>query len=142
MPLPVIRVNVISPCPIPRDAMPPSNASGRWFCDHCQRHVHDLSRLRSGEVEELICKSAGSLCVRYEPLPDGSVKTLDYAERTGKEGRTRRWLLIGAIVSLLAGVANAVWHKKNPAPPPMMAGGIGAATVVPSVAQQPPPQCP
>ena len=81
-------------------------------------------------MTDLICRSAGSLCVRYQPLSDGSAKTLDYQQRSGHEGRTRRWLLVGMIVSLLGGVANAMWHKKQPPPPPTILGGIGPAPLV------------
>jgi hypothetical protein len=134
-PLSVI-VDVDQPCPMSWEAMKPSGDDARRFCAHCQRHVHDLSTMRRDEVTDLICKNAGNLCVRYERLPDGGVKTLEYQSRTGQEGRTRRWLLIGAIVSLMGGVANAMWHKKQP-PPPMVLGGVRAPSVV--VGTTPPP---
>jgi hypothetical protein len=135
-PLPVIRVDVATPCTMSWDEMTPADDSGRRFCEHCQRHVHDLSRLRGDEVVDLICKNAGNLCVRYEQLPGGGAKTLEYADRSGEGLRTRRWLLAGVIVSLLGGVANAMWHRKQPsappllmttrAPVPMVMGGISA----------------
>jgi hypothetical protein len=127
-PLPVI-VNVANPCAMSWDAMQASQPGTR-FCRHCQRHVHDLSAMRADEVTDLICKNAGNLCVRFEQLPDGGVKTLDYQQRTGREGRTRRWLLVGAIVSLLGGVANAMWHKKPPPPAPVVVGGCPAPLVI------------
>src|SRR5207247_3361788 len=102
---------------------------GRRFCEHCHRHVHDLSAMRRDEVTDLLCRSAGRLCVRFEQLPDGGVKTLDYQPLTGREGRTRRWLLVGAIVSLMGGVANAMWHKKQP-PPPVIMGGPSLPRVI------------
>jgi hypothetical protein len=127
-PLPVI-VNVTQPCPMSWDAMPSAEA-GRRFCAHCQRHVHDLSSMRRDEVADLVCRSAGNLCVRFEPLPGGGVKTLDYQPLTGREGRTRRWLMVGAIVSLMGGVANAMWHKRQPPPAPVVLGGIGPPPMV------------
>jgi hypothetical protein len=122
-------VNVTNPCTMSWDALQSDN-TGRRFCEHCQRHVHDLSAMRSDEVTDLICRNAGNLCVRYEQLPGGGVKTLDYQQRTGHEGRTRRWLLVGAIVSLLGGVANAMWHKKPPPPMPVVVGGCPAPLVI------------
>ena len=89
-PLPVL-VNITEPCPRSWEAME-QGEDGRRFCEHCQRHVHDLSAMRSDEVMDLFCRSAGRLCVRFEQLPDGGVKTLDYQPFTGRERRTRRFL--------------------------------------------------
>ena len=128
-PLPVIKVDVATPCTMSWDAMKPAQ-DGRRFCEHCQRHVHDLSTMRGTEVEDLICKSAGSLCVRYEQLPGGAVKTLEYNDRRGEGLRTRRWLLVGVIVSLMGGVANAMWRSRQVAPMATMGGIRPAPTTV------------
>jgi len=140
-PLPVIKVDVATPCTMSWDAMKPADDAGRRFCAHCQRHVHDLSGLHGSEVEDLLCGSAGNLCVRYEELPGGVVRTLEYNDRHGEGWRTRRWLLVGVIVSLMGGVANAMWRsRRTPPRATMVMGGLRAPTPVKGVSQS--PSCP
>jgi hypothetical protein len=86
--------------------MTPGSA-GR-FCGHCQRTVHDLSSMSSAEVDDLICLSAGQLCVRYQPGPDGRVLTLDYQPQLPAKRRWPLWsvpLAIGGIFAALFGHA-------------------------------------
>ena len=114
-PLPVIEVQ--SPCPVDWDAMHRDRAVGAddraRFCAHCQRHVHDLSTMRSDEVVDLICRSAGRLCVRFEQTADGAVKTLDYApKRHGWRGRYK-WLAVGLLAAIGAGGARSAWQRQH-----------------------------
>jgi hypothetical protein len=117
-PLPVIEVQ--SPCPADWDAMPGDDRAR--FCAHCQRHVHDLSAMRSDEVADLICRTAGSLCVRFEREADGQVKTLDYAPRRGWRMRYR-WLVVGVLAALGAGIGRGAWQRHQPSN--IILGGIG-----------------
>jgi len=110
-PLPVIQIP--EPCSVDWESMQRQNGQKR-FCSHCQRSVHDLSAMTDQQESDLVCQSAGRLCVRYEQLPNGGVKTLDYQKRSGGEGRTRCWLIAGAILSLFGGVTNAMWHRRPP----------------------------
>ena len=116
--LPVI--DVAQPCPKDWDQM--SGDDRRRFCAHCQRFVHNLSAMSRTEVEDLICAEAGRLCVRFERDDSGGVKTLDYATRSG--GRSRRWLLVGCIIAGIAAIAQAAWHRRPRATPPVVLGSL------------------
>src|SRR5688500_17622216 len=103
--LPVIEVPVIEvdePCTADWAVM--TGDERARLGSHCNRHVHDLSAMRSNEVADLICRNAGALCVRFEQTADGQVKTLDY-EPASKRSRLRKWLLNGFAGGLGAGVA-------------------------------------
>ena len=111
-PLPVIEVQ--SHCPADWDTMEGDAADRRArFCAHCQRPVHDLSAMRSDEVVDLICGSAGRLCVRFEAAPDGQVKTLDY-QPPPRGWRVRyKWLALGPLAAMGVGAARAAWHRQQ-----------------------------
>jgi hypothetical protein len=120
-PLPVIEIQ--SPCPADWNAMEGGDENERArFCAHCQRHVHDLSAMRSDEVVDLICRNAGRLCVRFERTADGAVKTLDYApQRRGWRGRYK-WLVVGLLAAMGAGGAKAAWQRQQQ--PTVMLGSM------------------
>ena len=102
-PLPVLEI--ANPCPIDFHAMP---ADGRArFCAHCERHVHDLSAMRSDEVVDLVCRNADGLCVRFERTADGQIKTLDYQPPPPRRW-SMRWLAVGFLTLIGAG-ALATW---------------------------------
>lgn len=42
------------------------------FCDHCAKHVHDLSEMTPEAALELVERSEGRLCVRYVPDTAGA----------------------------------------------------------------------
>src|SRR5438874_9874921 len=94
--LPVISVK--EPCPATWDSM--IGDEKRRFCTHCNRHVHDLSALTTAEAADLICQSAERLCIRYQPTPDGAIKTLDYSPRTRADRWWKRWIAVGAVVAV------------------------------------------
>jgi hypothetical protein len=104
---PLDLIEVQSPCPKNWSDM--RGSTQQRFCQHCQRHVHDLSAMTSSEAEALICQSAGQLCVRFSRLRDGHIRTLDYRRPTGKtKYGARFWLFISAIVSLALAILSAV----------------------------------
>jgi hypothetical protein len=70
-------IEVSSPCTQDWDSMH-GNDEIR-FCDHCVKHVHDLSAIRHKDVRKLIARSGGGICVRYTrraDRPDGRIETL------------------------------------------------------------------
>jgi hypothetical protein len=100
--LPVIEIK--NPCPVDFHAMP---VEGRArYCAHCDRHVHDLSAMRSDEVADLICQNAGQLCVRFEQAADGQIVTLDYARPTPRRW-TWEWLVLSVLAIFGAGALDA-----------------------------------
>ena len=64
------QLPIPEPCSASWDAMT-GGASSR-FCDHCSKHVHDLSAMTEGEAVRLLA-GPGSLCVRYTADADGRV---------------------------------------------------------------------
>ena len=110
-PLPVIEV--ASPCTVDWETM--TGGARSRFCAHCERYVHDLSAMGSEEVIDLVCDSAGRLCVRFERTADGTVKTLDYAPpRRGWRNRYR-WLVVGLLAAMGAGGAREAWQRHQQA---------------------------
>lgn len=55
-------VPITTPCGADWNAMSPAGARAR-LCAQCDKTVHDLSAMKSAEVEALV--AAGPLCVRY-----------------------------------------------------------------------------
>lgn len=45
------------------------------FCEHCVKHVHDLSAMTRKTAEKFVKEANGSICVRYVRRPDGKVQT-------------------------------------------------------------------
>jgi hypothetical protein len=101
---PLDLVEVQSPCP--RDWNQMSGSAQSRFCEHCQKHVHDLSAMTLSEAEALICREAGELCVRFTRLPNGKVKTLDYCAPSGRKGFG--WRFWTAVVAIAAAIAACV----------------------------------
>jgi hypothetical protein len=103
--LPVIAID--EPCPASWDDM--TGDARERFCTHCNRHVHDLSEMTSGEVADLLCRSAGNLCARFERAADGAVKTLDYQSKgEPSPARWKQWLATGVMAGVAATVGSAV----------------------------------
>lgn len=69
------RLRVSSPCKADWDAMT-GNSEVR-FCEHCSKHVHDLSAMTRREAEQLVAESNGRLCIRYRRSSDNRVITKD-----------------------------------------------------------------
>ena len=72
---PVDRLRVASPCPAKWDQM--SGDDRVRFCDLCNLHVYDISRLSSKEAEALLTKTEGRICARVYRRTDGTVITKD-----------------------------------------------------------------
>lgn len=66
-----------------------SGSSRKRFCDHCSKHVHDLSAMTEAEAGTVL--EQPGVCVRYTVEPSGSIRF-----------RSRRAFLAGAAASLIA----------------------------------------
>jgi hypothetical protein len=120
-PLSVVRVE--KPCPASWDEMPGDGAVR--FCQHCQKHVHDLSAMPADAAERLVCLSADRLCVRYAAGADGQPLTLEYLRQTPPRWRWRAWTAVALCLALVAGTVQAFFFGRRvavapPAPPPPM----------------------
>lgn len=92
-----IRVN---PCTQSWDSMV-GNDQFR-FCEHCNLAVHNLAGMTRKEVERLIAKSQGRLCVRYQRRPDGSLRTLPAAQKLHRITRRASQVAAGAFSASIA----------------------------------------
>lgn len=131
MSLSLEQLRVESPCPAAWAEM--AGDDRQRFCQHCQKHVHDLSAMTRQEATDLVCNSAGSLCVRYQHDPQtGQVITLEYARPT-----RRRWPLVAAMLAL-CGIGGGLvrWALGKPPPPvvPVLTPVINPPAVVGLVA--------
>jgi hypothetical protein len=108
------RVRVWSPCNQDWNTMR-GNDKVR-FCDHCAKHVHDLSEMTPEAALELVERSEGRLCVRFIPNSDGSPHVKDDVEPlTGGFRMPQLRLAAGVLAAALTGgMASA---GTIPAPP-------------------------
>jgi ankyrin repeat protein len=84
------QLTISQPCNADWDSMK-GNDQIR-FCEHCNLHVNDLSRMTRPQAMRLVEQSRGRLCVRYLRTSKGEILTQD----------TRRLFQIGRRVSQLA----------------------------------------
>ncbi|HYE17775.1 MAG TPA: hypothetical protein VEA69_04985 [Tepidisphaeraceae bacterium] len=137
-PLSVVRVE--KPCLADWDQM--SGEGAVRFCQHCQKHVHDLSAMPAGAAERLVCLSADKMCVRYAAGADGQPLTLEYLRQTPPRWRWRVWTTVAVSLALISGSVQALFFGKRvavvpaaPPPPPtvrMVMGKIGPAAPCPT----------
>jgi len=73
--LDINKLKVASPCGVPWEAM--TGDDRRRMCGQCNLHVHNIAGLTAPEVEELIAKRDGPICVRLHRRADGTVITRD-----------------------------------------------------------------
>jgi len=124
---PLDLVEVQSPCP--RDWNQMSGSAQTRFCEHCQKHVHDLSAMTLSEAEALICRQAGELCVRFTRFADGRIKTLDYCAPIARQGLG--WRLWAVVAAVAAAIAACVLGQSS--------GPIGGTQLMGAVRINPPP---
>jgi len=143
--IPLELIEVETPCSKNWNSMRGSDE--KRFCDHCNRDVYDLGAMSEADVQNLLCRQAGKLCVRFTRLSNGKIQTLDYCPPIGRTGYGWRfWAVIGAVaaaigafvlghsdVSPVGGQVLGAMLPVNPTPP--------GATVNPSP-QSPPCQTP
>lgn len=119
-----------------------SGSDQKRYCDHCNRHVHDISAMTEDEAQALICRQAGDLCVRFTRLSDGRIKTLDYCAPAGRKGYGwRLWTLVGIVGAVIA--ACIARFRDPPPPAPGTVVGMMQMPVNPPPGPNPPlPQSP
>ena len=70
------QIDVDQPCQVAWEEMQGDDV--RRFCQHCQKHVYDLSAMTRDKAERLICERAVNLCAQFQRTPQGQIITLDY----------------------------------------------------------------
>jgi len=69
---PEIPPVITDPCPLKWDGM--KGDDKRRFCEHCQLHVHNLSRMNARE-RRAVLSSKGHVCVTYAMDENGALIT-------------------------------------------------------------------
>jgi hypothetical protein len=69
------RFRIASPCPANWEQM--SGDDRVRFCDLCNLHVYDISRLSRKEAEAVITNTEGRICARLYRRSDGTIITKD-----------------------------------------------------------------
>jgi len=82
------HVRVASPCNARWEDM--AGDERARFCQHCHKHVFNLSELTRAEAEALIREKEGKLCGRFHRRRDGRMLTADCT--VGRKLRQRRLL--------------------------------------------------
>ena len=118
---PLDVLQIAKPCHMPWEQM--RGDEQRRFCNHCQRHVHDLAAMTLSDAERLICQSAGQACVRLTRMPDGQVKTLDYQPRPQQSNR-KTWGIIVATSAAVLSVGAFIWGRPPRPAPTVIVGDI------------------
>src|SRR5437773_12576574 len=71
----VKSLRVASPCSVGWENM--SGDERTRYCDQCSLNVYNISSLTTSEVEDLILKREGRLCIMIYRRADGTVLTRD-----------------------------------------------------------------
>src|ERR1041385_2609195 len=85
----------------------------RRFCEHCRKHVHNVSAMNKSERAEF-AKASGAVCIRYELRPDGRFADFSFL------ASLRRWFPIlrlvrwSALVALCSVVLNGCMMGARP----------------------------
>jgi hypothetical protein len=125
-------IDVRTPCPADWEEMAGDDA--KRFCQHCQKHVHNLSAMPADEAERLVCESGGRLCVRFARDGAGKVLTLDYRGTTRRRWTWRVWTLIALVGAVVTASVQAVifGRRELPRGPTVVVGMIPPQRIVPS----------
>ncbi len=100
------RIRVKSPCDQGWDTMQ-GNDRVR-FCDHCAKHVNNLSEMTPAAALELIEQSEGRLCAHFIAQPNGAPRLRDPEVATGLRLPRLSGLAAGLLSAVLAvGTASA-----------------------------------
>lgn len=94
------RLTISQPCTADWDSMA-GNDQVR-FCEHCNLHVNDLSRMTRSEAMRLVAESRGRLCVRYVRLPNGRTVTSDLPAKLYGIGRRASRIAAGAFTAAIS----------------------------------------
>ncbi len=119
-PISLHQVRIAEPCPVSWDSMRGDDRAR--FCDHCNRHVHNLSALPADEAQRLVCESAGRLCIAYVPNELGGVTPLEYMRAKPTRYRWRLVAMLAGLGGIVSTAATVLYGPK--APPAPQAGGM------------------
>ncbi len=124
------NVHIAEPCDASWNEM--TGDDTRRFCDHCTKHVHNLSEMPRSEATRLIT-SGQNLCVRYSHTPSGRIQfktrvvpaTAPAAQLRGARALTAAAVSIAALIGCDRPLAES--DRQEPPVEPTLAGGIGEA---------------
>ncbi len=129
--IPLAQIPIAEPCSMDWNQM--SGDAQKKFCQGCQKHVHNLSAMTRTAAEQLLCESAGHLCIRYEFNANGTVKTLDYAPSNASRFGWKFWAIVGGMLGTLFTGAKALTKPS----PPMLMGAMVAPIPTTAPSTQP-----
>jgi hypothetical protein len=100
------RISIPSPCSADWDEMT-GNEQVR-FCQHCSKHVNNLSEMTRKQALEMVARSKGRLCVRYYRRPNGRVQTDGSMHNQLYQIKRRASLLATGAFTAVLGLASGV----------------------------------
>jgi hypothetical protein len=106
------RINIASPCSADWDSMT-GNREVR-FCQHCSKHVNNISEMTRKQALALVARSKGRLCVRINRRPDGRIQTASPDSQLYQIKRRVSRLAAGAFTAAL-GLCSSV-AAQTPSP--------------------------
>lgn len=107
---PVDRLRVASPCPTNWEQM--SGDDRVRFCELCNLHVYNISRMTRKETEALITNTEGRICARLYRRSDGTIITKDCPVGL-RAIRRRAAKVTGAVFATIMSLAASVMGQ-NP----------------------------
>ncbi len=75
------RIELVDPCPIKNFYETATVQESGWFCDRCEKKVHDFSKLSAKQIAKLFRETGGEICASISRDADGRVITAEPAER-------------------------------------------------------------
>jgi len=108
------QVRIASPCSARWEDMTGDDRSR--FCQHCQKHVFNLSAMSRAEAEQLVREKEGRLCGRFYQRRDGRMLTGNCP--VGQHRRRSRWVKFcaagfAAVAILSAAFATGGSQRRN-----------------------------
>lgn len=94
-----MKIKIASPCPMRWEDMSGNDRSR--FCQHCSKHVYNLSNMTSAEISALIQEKEGNVCARIYQRPDVTVMTADCPVGAERFYRRLRVLIASAAAAIV-----------------------------------------
>jgi hypothetical protein len=106
---PVDRLRVASPCPTNWEQM--SGDDRVRFCELCNLHVYNISRMTRKETEALITNTEGRICARLYRRSDGTIITKDCPVGL-RAIRRRAAKVTGAVFATVVSLCGSIMGQK------------------------------